>query len=167
MAYLLNQNIQFLLNLHIDLVSESTIGYIQNNDYVNFYRAYNLTSDQLKASSIDLIYVSVSTNGGLKKQGINRAELIESLIRIAKARYIDGPKGGKLKLTEALSLLIESCLKPNASFVDQHQTTRLEKIWTIDMNDLLETNLDLLKLLFKELVGKNKDKKGIDIRVCE
>jgi hypothetical protein len=35
------------------------------------------------------------------------------------------------------------------------------------MNDLLETNLDLLKLLFKELVGKNKDKKGIDIRVCE
>ena len=102
MTVLLNSNINFLLNMHIDLVSESTIGYIQNNDYVNFYKTYGLTNEFLKASSIDLIYVQVATNGGMKKQGISRAELIESLIRIAKARYIDGPKGNKIKLTEAL-----------------------------------------------------------------
>lgn len=76
--------------------------------------------------------------------GLNRGEFIESLIRIAKAKYLE--TGQSKTLIDAFERLIEHV---RVHWGDsQPQTTRKKVFWTVDVNDLLGVNLDNLKKVF-------------------
>jgi hypothetical protein len=81
------KNISYIKQCHLDLITtSSTPPYVTFLDFVNFYRTCKLDDENLKPASIDLIYVQVLTNCKTRTC-INRGELIEALIRIAKAKY--------------------------------------------------------------------------------
>lgn len=80
----IHDNMVYLKTIHLDLLCDSSIPpYCSELDFVRFYRDCDLPDENLKASSIDLIYVQVKTNSKARI-GINRGEFIETLIRIAK-----------------------------------------------------------------------------------
>jgi hypothetical protein len=64
------------------------VPYVSELDFVNFYKKCELADEQLKASNLDLVYVQVNTNNKMAN-GINRGELLEALVRIAKAKFKD------------------------------------------------------------------------------
>jgi hypothetical protein len=68
------------------LATSSVPPFVGELDFVNFYKTCQFADDNLKAASIDLIYVQVNTN--VKgRVGLNRGEFIEALIRSSKAKY--------------------------------------------------------------------------------
>jgi hypothetical protein len=100
MVKVMKKNISYLKLCHLDLITTSnTPPYVTFLDFVNFYRTCKLDDEILKPASIDLIYVQVLTNCKTRTC-INRGELIEALIRIAKAKYRD--RGICATLDEAL-----------------------------------------------------------------
>jgi hypothetical protein len=53
----------FLKCCHLDLVAQSNIPpFVTYLDFINFYKVCKLADENLKAASIDLIYVQVDTN---------------------------------------------------------------------------------------------------------
>lgn len=80
---------RFLKNCHLDLLCETNIPpYISELDFVRFYRDSDIPDENIKAANIDLIYVQVNTNVK-SRTGLNRGEFIETLLRIARSKYID------------------------------------------------------------------------------
>jgi hypothetical protein len=91
----------FLKSLHLELVAEHSIGYIQEEAWLNFYKQFQLWGPSLKPASLDLIYAQVYSNNN-KKKGISRAEFFEALLRVARAKYQDS----KTTLPSAFSQLV-------------------------------------------------------------
>lgn len=70
-----------------------------------------------------------------------RFEFIELLVRVAQAKYL---KTGKCKtIAEAFQMLIDINIKPVSNIYDW-QGFRTNEVWTLDVNDILEANLDNL-----------------------
>ena len=95
----------FLKNCHLDLLCETNIPpFISELDFVRFYRDFDLPDDNLKPANIDLIYVQVNTNVKTRT-GLNRGEFIETLLRIARQKYID--TGICKQVPDALQMLVD------------------------------------------------------------
>jgi hypothetical protein len=106
----------------------------------------------------------VSTNDKARN-GINRGEFIEAIIRIAKAKFLD--TGLCKKLTEAIEKIIE-LVKFNYRCNDPH-STRKKLFWTTEVNDLLGINLDGLQKVYSGFYNLREvvKKRWMDIKEAE
>jgi len=77
----------------------------------------------------------VTVNSYVKaKQGLNRGEFIELLIRIAKSKFVET---GKVKqVSSAFKMLIEDFMKPLWP-VGRWQELRSKQFWNNEVNDVL------------------------------
>lgn len=106
----------------------------------------------------------MSTNDKARN-GINRGEFIEAIIRIAKAKFLD--TGLCKKLTEAIEKIIE-LVKFNYRCNDPH-STRKKLFWTTEVNDLLGINLDGLQKVYSGFYNLREvvKKRWMDIKEAE
>jgi hypothetical protein len=106
----------------------------------------------------------VSTNDKTRN-GINRGEFIEAIIRIAKAKYLD--TGLCKKLTEGIEKIID-LVKLNYKWSDPHET-RKKVFWTTEVNDLLGYNLDGLQKVYSNFYNLREvvKKRWMDIKEAE
>lgn len=83
-----------------------------------------------------------------------RYEFIEFLIRVARAKYIET---GKTKDYEyALDQLFRDFIPNWDSSSIKVQEWRNKYLWTLDVNDCFEINLESLKKLYKFLLNKSR-----------
>ena len=151
-----------LKQYHLDLLCETAIPpYVSELDFVGFYRDCHLADKNLMASSIDLIYKQVNTN--FARIGLNRGQFIEALIRIAKAKYLE--VNITKSLHEALEMLVCEHIAKEWTTCRWHDL-RVSRIWTVEVNDLLDANLEGLKKvysMFRDLKAVNK-KRWMDLK---
>jgi len=166
MEKVIKKYLPYLKDVHIDLVCESDFPpFITFLDFMNFTQTCKFASDGLKQASIELIYVQVDTNVK-SRNGIIRGEFLEALIRVAKAKYVE--TGIEKRLDVALEKLVEGLIKPNWP-ADRWQKLRDKKFWNNEVNDILQVNLEGLKMLhrkFWDLKALPK-KKFMLLKECE
>ncbi len=77
---------------------------------------------------------------------LNRFKFLEVIVRIAKAKYIE--TGLTKSYPDAIQLLMDNnILKFDQS--EGWQKIREEKIWTVQVNDLLEANIPALRKVYE------------------
>ena len=81
-----------------------------------------------------------------------RYEFIEFLIRIADQKY----KGRTETVSAALKLLVDECIFPHSQH-GKWQQWREEFLWTIDVNDVLEANIDNLFKIYNSWIYSIKN----------
>jgi hypothetical protein len=93
--------------------------------------------------------------GSIKnKSGFVRSEFIEVLVRISKFKFLE--TGICPSYHEAFNHLIENFIKPNFNLLPW-QEFRTNELWTLEVNDVMETNMVGLKKLFAfYMQGPNK-----------
>ena len=94
-----------------------------------------------------------------------RFEFIELLVRIANDKYLrnDRIAGGARAqtITEAFELLIEENV-PKGSRAAEWQGFRDNSLWCVDVNDVLEANLDLLRKVYKSYTSPVAHQMSLD-----
>jgi hypothetical protein len=114
--------------------------------------------DYIKMETVDLVYIASkqTTIGSIpNKKGLVRCEFLEFLSRLAKAKFLDT---GKVKTwTEAFEKLFEEFIKPNVlPKLEPWQQFRDNHLWTLEVNDVLQANLDLIKRLHEHYFEDHK-----------
>jgi len=133
-------------------------------DFSPFCDQCKLIDDRMKFSNVDLLCVSSQVHkiGTIKnKSGFVRSEFIEVLVRTSKFKFLE--TGICPTYHEAFNHLIENFIKPNFILLPW-QGFRLNELWTLEVNDVLETNMGGLKKLFKHY--SNADKKYFSVDDC-
>ena len=83
---------------------------------------------------------------GNDDRNLCRFELFEILIRMARYKFIDSQKC--TTYAEAFSLMIEVLVTPSVNKLHEWQTFRDRRLWTLEVNDLMEANLSSLQKLY-------------------
>ena len=99
-------------------------------------------------SSVDRTYIAANLKvetSSAPSNGLKRFEFLEILVRLANIKYLE-PKLVK-SYAEATEKLITECLLPNFH-PEPWQEWRDKELWTIDVNDLFESNLENLKRIY-------------------
>lgn len=102
-----------------------------------FLRQCNVYENtQNNQARIDNIYTSSTSDGALK-----RHTFLELLVRTADFKFRD--RVNERPYYECLELLLKHHILPNAS-TENWQDFRTDYIWTLEIDDLLRTNLKTL-----------------------
>lgn len=89
-----------------------------------------------------------------------RFEFYEALVRIAAAKFKD--TGIEEFYIDSFKRLLKENIIPNAGVdIDQWSKWRENFLWTLEINDILEANLDNLKKLFKACLQPKKTTLGL------
>ncbi len=115
-------------------------------DFVNLCQDCHLLDKHLNIATLDRLFIA--TNVELVEMEENpdkelcRFEMLEILIRIVGAKYKD--PGITTTYHEGLKILLENHFIPKCRDL-QWQEFRDETLYTLDVNDTLEANLDSLR----------------------
>ncbi len=140
-----------LKEIFINLISVSSFPAITLLDVGYFLTKSKIVEPGFAMGIVDRLFISAnfSQPENPKFQIIGNAlvrfEFWELLVRIANAKYREA--GITKSYSEALSMLITERIIPFAQ-LDPWQGFRDKELWTIDVNDILEANLDSLKKIF-------------------
>ena len=93
--------------------------------------------------------------------GLKRFEFLEIIVRLANSKYLE-PKLVKT-YAEATEKLITECVLPYY-VPEPWQEFRDKALWTIDVNDLLESNLENLDLVYRRF--RTPTKQFLDLEDC-
>ena len=144
---ILRQNYQYIKECYYELQYNSVYPFINKIELSSFAEKAKLIDERLNMANCDLLFVSTNTQqkGGIKqKTGLIRCEFLEYLTRVSNFKYVQ--TGVVKTINEALKIVIEDYLKPNFHPLPW-QAFRDEELWTIDVNDVFETNLDGIQKL--------------------
>ena len=126
----------------MELQYNSVYPFVNKIELSNFAEKAKLIDERLNMANCDLLFVSANDNkkGGIKqKTGLIRCEFLEYLVRLAQFKYVTS----KVVETfhEATKKVIEEYMKPNYKPMPWQQF-RDEELWTLEVNDVFETNYD-------------------------
>ena len=139
---LLQDNYQFLLECYLELQYNSVYPFINKIELANFAEKSKLIDEKLNMANCDLLFVSSNDQkkGGIKqKTGLIRCEFMEYIVRLAAFKYV--ATGALKTYHEAVQLVLDSFIKPNFK-PSSWQQFRDDELWTLEVNDVFETNLD-------------------------
>lgn len=152
---------EMLKNSHIVEASISYFPYISINEYMQFARRCNLIDSKFKMSAIDRLFIA--TNYEVEAQDENpdkqlmRFEFIEILLRIAREKYLTA--GPAKTIDEAYQMILEKHVMP-ASRAGEWKDWRLRVLYTVEVNDVLHANLNLLAQLYSLVTTGVKTKQA-------
>jgi len=118
-------------------------------DFSNFCEQCHIYDKNVVFATIDRIFIA--TNVELEKiddnpdKALCRYEFLEILCRIANAKFKETGICGSH--SESLKKLLDEHILPNAN-PSPWQEFRDEQLWTMEVNDTLEANLDGLKKVY-------------------
>ena len=139
---LLQDNYQFLLECYLELQYNSVYPFINKIELANFAEKSKLIDEKLNMANCDLLFVSSNDQkkGGIKqKTGLIRCEFMEYIVRLAAFKYV--ATGALKTYHEAVQLVLDGFIKPNFKPMPWQQF-RDDELWTLEVNDVFETNLD-------------------------
>ena len=143
----LKENYVFLLECYLELQYNSVYPFVNKIEMANFAEKSKLIDEKLNMSNCDLLFVSShdQKKGGIKqKMGLIRCEFMEYIVRLAAFKYI--ASGTVKTYLEAVQLVLDRYIKPNFKPMSW-QLFRDEELWTLEVNDVFETNLEgIMKL---------------------
>ena len=99
--------------------------------------------------------------GEIPSDKLNRFEFLEILVRLADAKFVQTKK--IKSVSEATKVLIEDYIMKNFT-PEPWQKFRDEQLWTIDVNDVLEANLENLKKIYQSYLTQVH--KFMDLKDC-
>ena len=114
-------------------------------------------------SSVDRSFIAASlkVETTAPSNGLKRFEFLEILVRLANIKYLET----KICKTyaESTEKLITECVLPN--FIpDPWQEFRDKELWSIDVNDIFEANLENLKRIYAHY--KTPTKQQLELEDC-
>jgi len=150
LAECVKQNFPKLKAIHLYLCAKSNFPSTTMNDFTTYARKAKLHDKNLNQSSIDRLFIA--TNYEVEQQANNpdkaliRFEFIELLVRISRVKYLQS--GASSTYAEAFQQLLDEHIFPNSEFATEWQGFRDEQLYTVDVNDVLQANVDLLKKVY-------------------
>ena len=146
-----------LKDIFVHLASNSAWPNITQLNMCGFAEKSKILDQNVNISAVDRTFIAanlkVEQSGSAPSNGLKRFEFLENLVRLANVKYIE-PKIVK-SYPEATEKLIVECIIPN--FIpDPWQEFRIKQLWTIDVNDLLEANLENLNKIYKHYLTPTK-----------
>lgn len=155
---------QFLKDLFIIRTASSNFPAIRWLNYQTLVSEWDIYSDDFPKDQVDRIYLAVTKNidkkligmgpGHFPEKDMSRFQFYESLVRIANFKYkIPGHTPTTL---EGLKILVAMLHKKYDNW--QWQGWREQYLWTLEVDDLLRTNLVALRKLYKYFNEAKKTK---------
>ncbi|CDW83993.1 UNKNOWN [Stylonychia lemnae] len=147
-----------------EIITQKSLVYLRNGKKIQcnlqrkcliMIQAVGKYPDSLKARKI----LFIATNVELVDMSENpdkelcRFEILEIFVRIAGAKYKD--TGTTKTFSESLKMLLENHILPLCQTLNW-QEFREKDLWTLDINDTFEANLEPLKKLFGQFGKVNK-----------
>lgn len=118
-------------------------------DFSNFCEKCKIYDKNVLLATIDRIFIAtnveIEKNDDNPDKALQRFEFYEILVRVAQFKFKD--PGICPTYAEGLTKLLNENIFPNA-LPDRWQEFRDEELWTMDVNDILEANLDGLKKVY-------------------
>lgn len=146
---LLRDNYGYIVECYLELQYKSVYPFVNKIELSNFAEKSKLLDDKLNMANCDLLFVMANDNkkGNIKqKMGLIRSEFIEYLVRLSAFKFINS--GICSTFYESVKKVIEDYMKPNFHPMPW-QKFRDEELWTLEVNDVFETNLDGVQRLHK------------------
>eukprot|EP00349_Pseudokeronopsis_sp_Brazil_P006027 CAMPEP_0202967230 /NCGR_PEP_ID=MMETSP1396-20130829/12024_1 /ASSEMBLY_ACC=CAM_ASM_000872 /TAXON_ID= /ORGANISM="Pseudokeronopsis sp., Strain Brazil" /LENGTH=291 /DNA_ID=CAMNT_0049692037 /DNA_START=293 /DNA_END=1165 /DNA_ORIENTATION=+ len=146
---ILVQNFKKLKDLFLTLSCRSIYPCISWMDFSNYCDQCRIPDKNVPLATVDRLFIA--TNVELEAMDDNpdkalcRFEFLEILVRIANSKYKE--PGLAANYSDALQKLLSTNIFP-AVQPAPWQEWREQELWTIDVNDLLEANLEGLKKVF-------------------
>ena len=155
---MIHNYIPYLKDLYIVFMSSSSYPAISWIDFTNFTTQCKMIDNNLQLSTVDRLFIATNVVMGtilpdFPERELARYEFYEILVRLAAAKYKD--PGVTPTYSEALQKLITECVMPNND-VSVWTEYRKNKIWTLEVNDVLETNMDSIRKLYRHYFAPKK-----------
>lgn len=134
-------------------------------DFADFAAKAKFLDNFVNLSAIDRTFIAanlkVSDSVTAPSNGLKRYEFLEILARLANIKYLESKR--VKTFAEATEKLLVECVLPGFT-PEPWQEFRIKELWTIDVNDLLEANLDNLKKIYAHYLTPTK--KLIELEDC-
>ena len=134
-------------------------------DFCDFATKARFLDAQVNIACVDRSFIAanlkVADQATAPSNGLKRFEFLEILVRLANSKYGE-PKIVKT-YAEATEKLITECVIPYYT-PDPWQEFRDKELWTIDVNDLLESNLESLEAIYRRF--RTPTKQFMDLEDC-
>ena len=138
----MESNYEFITEIYRELQMNSLYPFVNKIELAAFCEKSKLIDANLNMANCDLIFVmaNTATKGGIKaKTGLIRCEFLEYLIRLANFKHRDTKQVDTF--IDAIQIVINDYIKPNVEPLPW-QSFRDEELWTIEVNDVFDCNLD-------------------------
>lgn len=141
------ENYEFLRDCYLDLQQASVYPFVNKMELSVFCERAKLVDEKINTAACDLLFVSSNQamRPGIKnKTGLIRGEFLEFVVRLAKFKYLDPPhgSGGPAKsFRDAVDQVLNKFIKKNYN-PQSWQGFRTNELWTIDVNDVFDVNLE-------------------------
>ena len=127
--------------IFLHVASQSSWPNIGSLDFCDLATKAKFLDQFVNISSCDRTYIAANLKvdtSSAPSNGLKRFEFLESIVRLSNIKYLE-PKLVK-SYAEATEKLITECLLPNFH-PEPWQEWRDKVLWTMDVNDILESNL--------------------------
>ena len=148
------ENFAALKKIFIYLSSKSSYPALTQLDYSHFVQKSKIIDRNVNISAVDRAFIgtNVIPRGGPEVpnnpgNALSRFQFLEIIVRLATEKF-RGP-GYVETFHESVTKLLHECIFPNFH-PDPWQEFRDEHLWTLDVNDIFEVNLDNLFRIYKE-----------------
>ena len=138
----LDENYAYFKELYLNSQYNSVYPFVNKLETASFCERALLVDSVLNTSNCDLLFVSCNTTnkGGIKqKTGLLRCEFLEYIVRLANFKFIQ--TGTTATFLQAVKKVFDEFIKPNIVLLPW-QEFRDEELWTIEVNDVLDANLE-------------------------
>ena len=151
------------------VAAKSNFPNIGQLDWGEFATSAKLKDSVVDTSALDRTFIAanlkVEGQGNAPSNGLKRFEFLEILVRLANTKYLET----KICKTYAASTekLITECILPHYA-PEPWQEWRDKELWTIDVNDIFEANLENLKKIYAHYKTPTKSMLEVDdcIAIC-
>ena len=155
---IMEQNVFYLKTMYIILISNSNFPSITWNDFTTFVNNWKLIDENLQLSTVDRLFIATKSgdSSDLKdfpERDLSRFEFYEIIVRMAGAKYKDWGKWESY--AQAVRTIIEEDFFQFFS-ISKWQDFREKELWSLDVNDILNANLDALKKIYKQFENSKK-----------
>ncbi|CDW89852.1 UNKNOWN [Stylonychia lemnae] len=151
------QNFTKLKEIFITIASRSSFPNISWIDFTTFCEQCKVLDKNVVLATIDRLFIAtnveIESTSDSPDKSLCRYEFFEILVRLANAKYKE--PGIVATHSEAFRKILEEHILPNA-FVHPWQEFRDKQIWTIEVSDTLEVNLDGLKKVYAKYFDPRK-----------
>lgn len=150
----ISDNYLHLKEIYKMLSARSNFPCLSAQDFLFFMEHVELVDKKTcTAGIIGMHFIAARTdveNRNLKVHGqnpndINRFEFLETLIRVAKAKYFENKKA--TSTDEAVRMLVSKIVEKTYSNMDRF---RPEELWTREVNLVFDANISKIMLLYKK-----------------
>ena len=147
------KNFAKIKKIFTSLISQSSYPNIGQIDFGNFCEVCKIMDGKVvNLSTVDRAFIAANVAVDGQKlsddnptNALSRFEFLEILVRLAQFKFVNS--GVCSTYEEAMQKLLEEHIFPYAN-PEPWQEFRDELLWTIDVNDVLEVNLDGLRKVY-------------------